>query len=228
MCYELGRGVAMSPSTALKRYRKAAATDSAARTYVAIWEELGYRTDVLRDVRTASQRNSSIAQCALGWVYQFGIGVTRDEKAAVDWCRKAADLQGRASLFKGPLHTLAPSVCLSVDWLCEQAMSLAASVRARRCGPTVRLRCRMAAPTFAVSLAVPARLRLWSGVTSRPALVTPYTATPVTGVPVRWLATPAARTLLLLLRRRRPSPRPLPAPRTLTRRPMAVRCPLRR
>jgi hypothetical protein len=61
MRYEIGYGTLMSPSTALVWYRRAADRDCPhARKYVEIWNELGRRTDVLRDIKTAADRGSAV------------------------------------------------------------------------------------------------------------------------------------------------------------------------
>jgi TPR repeat protein len=61
MRYEIGMGFPMSPSTALVWYRKAADKGCPhARKYVEIWNELGRRTDVMRDIKIAADRGSAV------------------------------------------------------------------------------------------------------------------------------------------------------------------------
>jgi TPR repeat protein len=67
-------------------YRKAAVCDDAARTYINLWKQTDERQTPVK-VIAALQRVSHhpVAQNLLGWAYEFGIGMAKDEKVAVDW-----------------------------------------------------------------------------------------------------------------------------------------------
>jgi TPR repeat protein len=89
---KLGLGVAMSPSTALVWYRRAADKGCPhARKYVEIWNELGRRTDVLRDIHIAADRDSAIGLFLRGWTKWCGLLAAEDVPGSQHDLRRASD-----------------------------------------------------------------------------------------------------------------------------------------
>jgi len=43
------------------------------------------------DYRASADAGDKIAQFNLGLCYYYGIGVDKDEKTAIDWCKRAAE-----------------------------------------------------------------------------------------------------------------------------------------
>jgi hypothetical protein len=94
---EIGLGTQISPSTALVWYRRAAGKGCPhARKYVEIWNELGRRTDVLRDIKIAADRGSAIGQYLCGWTKLSGFAPADPKSAAIDMM-KAGTVPGSAT-----------------------------------------------------------------------------------------------------------------------------------
>jgi TPR repeat protein len=94
--YETGSGVAKDKAEAAKWYRKAAQPANANVAYTN-----GDYATALRLWRELAEQGNASAQASLGYMYETGRGVTKDETQAVLWYRKSAeqgDARGQTNL----------------------------------------------------------------------------------------------------------------------------------
>jgi len=68
----------------------ASPTDEAYQRGKTAYDRQDYAT-ALREWQPLAQQGHPAAQTALGWMYERGQGVARDDTEAVKWCRKAAE-----------------------------------------------------------------------------------------------------------------------------------------
>ena len=110
-CYEYGFGVSKDEVQAVKWYHKAAEQEDAdvieliklsSEVLVHADAEICFRLgeeavnkekyeEAVKWYRKAAEQGDADAQCNLGWCYEHGRGISKDEVQAVKWYRKAAE-----------------------------------------------------------------------------------------------------------------------------------------
>jgi TPR repeat protein len=88
LMYENGKGVPRDSAEAAKWFRKAAEQSD---EILAPSRREKPDSSSITDILKAAQHGLTFAQNSLGWLYQKGIGIPRDEAKALKWYKKAAD-----------------------------------------------------------------------------------------------------------------------------------------
>ncbi len=120
--YEQGKIVAKNEAEALKQFKKAAESGD---HYAQNWLGYAYREGALgltqdfeqaKNWYTKSIENGNIpALNALGWMYEHGKGIPKDEAKAVELFKKAADAQNATGIYNLGIQYWAGKGGLSVD-----------------------------------------------------------------------------------------------------------------